>query len=254
TDGKRLDMHGGGVVRIRPDGSGMEVYCTGVRNILDVAINDEDEIFTYDNTDEHDWMGRLTHMVDGGFYGYPHDFIPRRPYTLWMLADYGAGAATGTLCYNEDALPAEYHGNLFLADFGKRQVMRVRIERDGATYRAVEKIDLFPNPPPDFRPVGIGWSADGMSMFICDWAHRDVKENVAIGRLWKLTFPGKSLAAPKPYWFVHVAQDEPSTWINPGRQIFPALKHPSLAVRMAAQRSLGQWAAVPTQKLVELLG
>lgn len=20
-----------------------------------------------------DWMGRFTHMVDGGFYGYPHD-------------------------------------------------------------------------------------------------------------------------------------------------------------------------------------
>jgi hypothetical protein len=30
----------------------------------------------FDNTDEHDWMGRLTHMVDGGFYGYPYDFVP----------------------------------------------------------------------------------------------------------------------------------------------------------------------------------
>jgi hypothetical protein len=82
-------------LRLRPDGTELEVFCTGVRNILDVAINTEDELFTYDNTDEHDWMGRLTHMVEGGVYGYPHDFIPRRPYTLWMMADYGGGSPTG---------------------------------------------------------------------------------------------------------------------------------------------------------------
>src|SRR5947207_12150408 len=121
-DGKRVDLHGGGILRLRPDGTELEVYCTGVRNILDVAINNEDEIFTYDNTDEHDWMGRLTHMVDGGFYGYPHDFIPRRPYTLWMMHDFGAGAATGTLCVTDDALPPECRGNLPLADFAKRNV------------------------------------------------------------------------------------------------------------------------------------
>jgi glucose/arabinose dehydrogenase len=145
--GKRVDLHGGGVVRIRPDGTGLEVFCTGVRNIMDVAINAEDEIFTYDNTDEQQWMSRLTHMVDGGFYGYPYDFIPRRPYTLWCMADYGPGAATGTFCYNEDALPPEYHGNLFLADFGKRQLLRVRIERDGATYRVVSTQEFFRDPP-----------------------------------------------------------------------------------------------------------
>jgi putative membrane-bound dehydrogenase-like protein len=235
-DGKRVDLQGGGILRLRPDGTELEVYCTGNRNILDVAMNDEDEFFTYDNTDEQQWMGRVTHMVEGGFYGYPHDFIPRRPYTLWMLADYGAGAATGTLCYHEDALPAEYRGNLFLADFGKRQVMRVRVERDGGTYRAIEKTDLFPVPPPDFRPVGIAWSADAMSMFICDWAHRDVKEDVAIGRLWKLTFASNSLAAPKPRWFLPAAQGEAFQAAN--LELIAALSHPSHAVRQTAQRRL----------------
>ena len=51
--------------------------------------------------------------------------------------DHWAGAATGALCYNEDALPDEYHGNLFLADFGKRNILRVKVERDGATVRAL---------------------------------------------------------------------------------------------------------------------
>jgi len=250
-DGQRVDLHGGGILRLRPDGTELEVYCTGNRNILDVAMNAEDEFFTYDNTDEQQWMGRVTHMVDGGFYGYPHDFIPRRPYTLWMLADYGAGAATGALCYNEDALPPEYHGNLFLADFGKRQVMRVRVERDGATYRAVEKIDLFPDPPPDFRPVGIAWSADGMSMFICDWAHRDVKENVAIGKLWKMTFNGRSSAAPKPKWLVPAAQGE--RFEASDSELIAALSHPSHSVRMTAQRRLLDRGKAVERALSELL-
>src|SRR5688500_15246899 len=37
-DGKRLDLRGGGIVRMRPDGTGLEIFATGVRNILDVAM------------------------------------------------------------------------------------------------------------------------------------------------------------------------------------------------------------------------
>ena len=187
TDGSRADLFTGGIFRIRPDGSQLEVVSHGVRNILDVALNSEDEQFTYDNTDEHDWMGRFTHMVEAGFYGYPHDFIPQRPYTLWMMADYGAGAACGVFANNEDALPPEFQGNVFLSDFGKRQIMRVRVEREGGTYRAVSKEDLFPNPPGDFRPVGITPGPDGKSLYICDWQHRDEKAQVSVGRLLKLT-------------------------------------------------------------------
>lgn len=237
-DGKRVDLHGGGILRMRPDGTELEVYCTGVRNILDVAMNEEDEFFTYDNTDEQQWMGRVTHMVDGGFYGYPYDFIPQRAYTLWMLADYGPGAATGTLIYNEDALPPEYHGNLFLADFGKRQVMRVKLEREGATYKALSKSDLFPEPPPDFRPVGIGWSADGSSMYICDWQHRDVKAAVTVGRLWRLQSKEVQTTAPRPAWFIPAAQGQ-NVQVAP-TELIGALNHPAHSVRMVAQRLLGK--------------
>ncbi len=256
TDGREVNLAVGGVVRIRPDGTGLEIFSSGVRNILDVAINAEDEIFTYDNTDEHDWMGRVTHMVEGGFYGYPHDFIPRRPYTLWMMHDLGGGAACGTLCYNEDALPAEYHGNLFLSDFGQRQVNRLIIERAGATYRVVKHEKLFPNPPPDFRPVGIAWSADGMSMFICDWQHRDEKADVRVGRLWKLTWEGKSNAALKPDWYVEAASGKPTNLVP--AQLLAGLRHPAREVRLTAQRRLADLGRngseeVPTKELISLL-
>jgi putative membrane-bound dehydrogenase-like protein len=239
-DGSRVELRGGGILRLRPDGTQLEIFARGMRNIMDVALNAEDELFTYDNTDEHDWMGRLTHMVERGFYGYPHDFIPRRPYTLWMMHDFGGGAATGAECYAEDNLPAAYHGNLFLGDFGKRQVLRVAVERDGATYRVVKSQEMFPNPPEDFRPVGLAWSADGLGLFICDWAHRDTKENVKVGRLWKLSFTGASAsgAPPKPAWFQAASMGRPFTARND--ELIKALENPSRVVRMTAQRRLAE--------------
>jgi hypothetical protein len=36
--GKKLTMHGGGIVRVRPNGKEMEVYTHGMRNIYDVRL------------------------------------------------------------------------------------------------------------------------------------------------------------------------------------------------------------------------
>lgn len=249
TDGSRADLSTGGIFRVRPDGSQLEVVSHGVRNILDVALNAEDEQFTYDNTDEHDWMGRFTHMVEAGFYGYPHDFVPQRPYTLWMMEDYGAGAACGVFANNEDALPPEYQGNVFLSDFGKRQVMRVSVERAGGTYRAVSKEDLFPNAPGDFRPVGITLGVDGKSIYICDWQHRDEKASVSVGRLFKLTWTGPDHRAPKPFWFVPAATGKEFEATT--SDLVRGLSHPSHQVRLTAQRRLAERRA--TNEMVALL-
>lgn len=237
-DGRQVDLHGGGIVRIRPDGTGLEVFSTGVRNILDVGITSEDDLFTYDNTDENHWMGRVTHMVDGGFYGYPFDFIPRRPYTLWMMADYGAGAATGVECYTGDALPAEYRDNLFLADFGQRNIRRVVLQRDGATFRPASDSQLFANPPGDFRPVGIAFDDAGTSLWICDWQHRDTKEDAVAGRLWRLTWNGPSHAKPRPNWYTNLALGR--TGPVPRNELGDALHHPARSVRLTAQRALAR--------------
>lgn len=249
TDGSRVELHTGGIFRLRPDGTQLEIFAHGVRNILDVALNAEDELFTYDNTDEHDWMGRFTHMVAAGFYGYPHDFIPRRPETLWMMDDFGAGAACGAFANTEDALPPEYQGSLFLADFGKRQVLRVSVERSGGTYRVVSREDLFPNPPGDFRPVGIAPGPDGKSLYICDWQHRDEKASVRVGRLLKLTWMGRDHSTPKPGWYLPAAMGKPVTVST--SDLLTGLAHPARSVRLSAQRRLAERRA--TQEVRPLL-
>jgi putative heme-binding domain-containing protein len=166
-----------------------------------------------------------------------------------MMEDFGPGAACGAFAYNEDALPLEYQGNVFLADFGKRQVMRVRLQRAGASFRVLSKDDLFPDPPGDFRPVGISPGADGKSIYICDWQHRDEKAAVDVGRLFKLTWTGAGQAAAKPNWFLPAASGK--KFDASTSELIDALSHPSRSVRLTAQRRLSDRHA--TEPLLALL-
>jgi putative membrane-bound dehydrogenase-like protein len=185
-DGKKAELRGGGIVRFRPDGTDLEVYCTGTRNHLDFSINSEDEMFTYDNTDDgRGWWTRFTHMVDGGFYGYPWDYWPDdatpqkveeqiksgrpgQPYTLWRMAEYGGGSPCGAVGYNEDALPEEYRGNLFHCEWGKGHVARFVVERVGGTYKVVKR-EQFLSPGGELRPLGINVTSDGLGFLITEF-------------------------------------------------------------------------------------
>ncbi|QEL20122.1 PVC-type heme-binding CxxCH protein [Limnoglobus roseus] len=253
TDGSKAEIRGGGVLRLRPDGTHLEVYSTGTRNHLDVAINAEDEIFTYDNTDDgNGWWTRVTHMVDGGKYGYPWDYKPRQAYTLWMMTDYGGGSPTGALAYNEDALPAKYRGNLFLCEWARKQLLRVTVERDGGSYKVVGREDFLTSGSTEFRPVGIAVSPDGMSLYVADWNYGGWKQNVTAGRLLKVTYTGgPSLAAAKPAWYIPAAMGQ--KFEATATDLVEGLKHPAQSVRLVAQRRLAERAADVVPALLVLL-
>ncbi len=66
-DGTKLQFRGGGVVRVRPDGTGLEVYSRGTRNILEVALDPLLNGFARDNTnDGGGWDIRLHHFFGTG--------------------------------------------------------------------------------------------------------------------------------------------------------------------------------------------
>jgi putative membrane-bound dehydrogenase-like protein len=74
-DGSTISMQGGGIARCRTDGTQLEVFSTGTRNHLQVNLDAEDNAFTRDNTDDgNGWWTRLTHHIEGGYYGYPYDY------------------------------------------------------------------------------------------------------------------------------------------------------------------------------------
>jgi len=238
-DGKTAEIHGGGLARMRPDGTDLEVYATGTRNHLDVALTSEDEMFTYDNTDDgHGWWTRVTHMVDGGFYGYPWDYKPQRPYTLWMMGDYGGGSGCASIAYDEDALPEKYRGNLFLSDWARKEVLRLEIARVGATWKIVSTEKFLTAGGGEFRPLGQAVSPDGMSIYICDWNYGGwTAKGKQTGRLIKATYTGAaSLAAAKPAWYVPAAMAQPFEAST--ADLVKGLSHPSREVRLVAQRRL----------------
>ena len=77
-DGRSVQLKGGGVIRCRLDGTGLEVFSSGTRNHLEPNLDARDNLFTYDNTDDGlGWWTRVTHHIDGGYYGYPYDYHDR---------------------------------------------------------------------------------------------------------------------------------------------------------------------------------
>ncbi len=252
-DGSKAELEGGGIIRFRPDGTQLEVYSSGTRNHLDVAINDEMEMFTYDNTDDgNGWWTRVTHMVERGWYGYPHDYKPQRPYTLWMMKDYGGGSPTGAIAYNEDALPEEYHGNLFMSEWGKGELARFVVERSGGTYRIVSREVFLKLRGNEFRPVGVDVSADGMSLYVADWNYGGWKNKQLAGRFLKVTYLGATQASPKPGWYVQAALGKPIPNVSTD-ELIEGLKHSSERVRLTAQRMLAKRGAQSVARLRDVL-
>ena len=192
-DGRTAQVKGGGVLRCRLDGTGLEVFSTGTRNHLEANLDDRDNLFTYDNTDDGlGWWTRVTHHIDGGYYGYPFDYHRRTDRMLPRMAEYGGGSPCGGLFYGEDAWPEKYRGLLFWAEWGQRVVRAIRFEPAGSTFKVAEKIDFVQHGDvDDFRPLDLALSYDGKTMFIADWSMGGWgNKTEKLGRVYAVTFKG----------------------------------------------------------------
>src|SRR4051794_14731869 len=153
-DGTVIQLFGGGVIRIRPDGTGLEVVSTGERNPLSVALGKTDEVFTYGNDDDSKkWPNSLTHHIVGGHYGYPYQFLTAPWRALPIMAGQIGGSGAQGICYDEDGLPPSYRGNLFFCDWGLATVSRYEVERAGGTFALKKTTPLVTKGElADFRP------------------------------------------------------------------------------------------------------
>ncbi|HTN08237.1 DUF7133 domain-containing protein [Agriterribacter sp.] len=134
-DGKKLTMLGGGIVRVRPDGTEMEVYTHGLRNIYDVAIDPYMNIFTRDNTnDGGGWNIRFSHQVQSGEYGYPVLFKHFTEEIIPAMVDLGGGSGTGSLFMDDATWPDKYNHTPMMADWGRSQVYIHRLTPSGGSF------------------------------------------------------------------------------------------------------------------------
>ena len=138
--GKKLTMLGGGIVRVRPDGTEMEIFTHGLRNIYDVAIDPYMNVFTRDNTnDGGGWNIRFSNQIQSGEYGYPVLFKHFTDEIIPALVDVGGGSGTGSLFMDDATWPDKYNHVPMMADWGRSQLYVHRVTPDGASYTQKEE-------------------------------------------------------------------------------------------------------------------
>ncbi len=135
TDGRKLTHRGGGVIRVRPDGTGLELYSTGTRNILEVAISPQMEMFARDNTnDGGGWDVRFHHFTGGDNHGYPRLYKNFPDECIAPLADYGGGSGCGAVYIDEPGF-GEWNDAPFSADWGTGALFHHAVQANGATFQ-----------------------------------------------------------------------------------------------------------------------
>ncbi len=230
-DGRVIQLFGGGVIRIKTDGTGLEVVSTGECNPRGIALSATDEIFTFGTGDDSGrWPSSLTHHIVGGHFGFPYQFLTAPYRALPIMVGFKDGAGAQGVCYNEDGFPAEYRGNLFLCDWAAQTVTRFEIKKAGGTH-AVSRRSIIVSKGNclDFHPMSLAVSADGASLWVVDWAYDGwLADGPRTGRLFRLSSAPGTPATPaaRP-----AGNDDPVERIK-------SLDHPALSVRMESQRIL----------------
>ena len=139
-EGNELTMLGGGIVRVRPDGTEMEIYNHGMRNIYDVAIDPYMNIFTRGNTnDGGGWNIRFSHQIQSGEYGYPVLFKHFTEEIIPAMVDLGGGSGTGALFIDDSSWPEKYNQVPMMADWGRSQLYIHRVTPSGASFTQEEE-------------------------------------------------------------------------------------------------------------------
>ncbi len=221
-DGTVLSRRGGGVVRVRPDGTEMEVFSWGQRNIVDVAVDPRMNLFTRDNTnDGGGWDIRLSHVMQTADYGYPSRYINFTQEIMPPLADYGGGSGCGVVYVSDARWPGQWGDMLLTCDWGRSQVFSHVLPAHGPTFDAQQ--DSFLKIP---RPTDADLDASGR-LFVTSWKNGGFKfERPDVGFVAQI-LPRNYTPRPGP---VPSEQDDAS--------LVALLGHPSDAFRQAVQQEI----------------
>jgi putative heme-binding domain-containing protein len=181
TDNKPVTLYGGGVMRVRPDGTGLEIIADGLRNIYDVAVSPTLDLFTRDNTnDGGGWNVRLSHIVPSGHYGYPTLFVNFPEDMIPAMVDYGGGSPCGSMFIDEPQM-----SGLFTCDWGRSIVYQHPLKAQGATYTPGEKEYVRIPRPTDIDVDGSG------AVYISSWKDGGFDfSNPNVGFIAKVTQKG----------------------------------------------------------------
>jgi putative membrane-bound dehydrogenase-like protein len=171
-DGSFVEGTTGALLRCRPDGTDIEVLCSGFENLVEVVFTPRGEIIGTDNWYQNPVGGirdALIHLVPGGRYPKHADKKCPLPFTgepLPAMSLFPAVALSGLMRYEGATFPKEMHGNLFAAQHNARKISRHVLTPSGATFTS-QDYDFLTTDDPDFHPSDVLESADG-SIYVID--------------------------------------------------------------------------------------
>jgi putative membrane-bound dehydrogenase-like protein len=190
-DGARITREGGSLVRVRPDGTGLEMVTVGTRNIYDVGIDPFAHAFTRDNTNDGlGWDTRFHWLAQGANMGYPSLFLHFREEHMPSIADYGAGSGTSGLWIQDPGFPDQWNNTLYTGDWTVNRIFQHPLERKGASW-AIKQNDFMTVP----RQI---------DMAMDDQSHLYVASLIGgvfnyagdtVGAIIRVSYPGKAPSA-----------------------------------------------------------
>ncbi|MDA0934847.1 MAG: HEAT repeat domain-containing protein [Planctomycetota bacterium] len=175
----------GAVFRCELDGTGLEVYATGLRNPQELAFDAAGNLVTADNDTAGKDRARVVHVVEGGDYGWRSTYQHMEGFGPWVLEDVWKGGIDGVLPGAGYAAQGpsgiDYHpgtgfdpaeaGRFVLCDFPKGIVSFGLVPR-GASFSVDDVRFLIRDiwaPDAMFGPDGALWVAD----WVAGWGRPD---------------------------------------------------------------------------------
>ncbi|MBI3880521.1 MAG: hypothetical protein HY301_10735 [Verrucomicrobia bacterium] len=135
----------GGVLRLKPDGSGLQIVSRGQRNSIGLAFDKDWNLFSNDNggvNPSPDFAsGRLLHVTAGTDFLWPRGWLPgqntnRADVLETMSPKLDRSTLAGMAYYHDTFLPEKFRHNLLVAHGAA--LSRFPIEPNGATFKARE--------------------------------------------------------------------------------------------------------------------
>lgn len=170
TDGKHAGKgNWASVFSCWPDGTDVRIECHAGINPVEVAFTAEGEMLgtcaIFDRIGgRHD---ALVHWVHGATYA---EYL--KPPTLKQTGRYlpaaslwGQVAPAGLIRYRGTHLGEDYRDSFFACQFNTHNVVRIQLEREGATFRGMDEVFLS-SPSVDFHPADVLEDADGSLLII----------------------------------------------------------------------------------------
>jgi len=198
------------ILEFNPDGSGEKIFASGIRNAVGITF-DPATGQLWASVNERDEIGDnlppdyITHVREGGFYGWPWYYIggnqdPRHAGAHPELKDkvivpdvliQAHSASLEMTFYEGKQFPAEYRGDAFAAEHGswnreKRtgyKIIRVPVKNGKATGEYEDFVTGFVSADENVwgRPVGVAVANDGSLIFSDDGS----------GSIWRVSYVGK---------------------------------------------------------------